>query len=91
MSATLWDEIRYARAGGSGAMLDFYFLICTLRMGSADETGWHLWIFLLDLDQLAFFFYMLLSPFTWTFQIRAGSVSAGGRRLELDCSVSHTG
>lgn len=34
-------------------MLDSLFLICTLRVGLADETGWHLWIFLLDLDQLA--------------------------------------
>lgn len=72
-------------------MLDFYLLICALRVGLSGRNG----MAPLDIPSRSRptgpFFFMMLLPFTWTFQIQAGSVSAGGRRLELDCSFSHTG
>lgn len=89
MSAALWVEIA-ARTGGQiwdklESLYCFLSPTCTFFVDVADETGWHFWILLLDLDQpasLFFIYWFCLS--LGQLQIQAGLVSVDGRRLKLD-------
>lgn len=76
---SLGTRQRFALMGRADRkLLGFAFLFFSYahpRVGAQrTKSGWHLWIFILDLDQLASFFLslvqMLVLPFTWKIKFR---------------------